>query len=78
MSREDRIELEGVVVDRAHSMFIVEVELGEGEQKVTNKVTCTIGGRLRQNYIRVLVGDRVQISVSPYDLTKGSITYRMK
>lgn len=76
MSREDHIELEGVVTAVSHGIYTVAVSI-EGQKDPVN-VTCTLSGRLRQNFIRVLLNDQVTIEVSPYDVTKGKITYRKK
>jgi translation initiation factor IF-1 len=54
-----------------NAMFTVELENG-------HKVLATISGKIRKNYIRILPGDRVQVEMSPYDLTRGRITYRFK
>ena len=59
-----------VVVSLPNTQFTVELENG-------HKVHAHISGRLRKNYIRILPGDRVRIELSPYDLTKGRITYRL-
>lgn len=70
--RDDRIEFEGVVVEALPAaMFKV---------KATNGATviCTLAGRLRKNRIRILVGDRCKFEVSPYDLTRGRLTWRLK
>jgi len=70
MSREDSIELEGTVVDVYPSgMFKIEITS-------EHSVLAHLAGRLRRNKIRVLNGDRVTIEVSPYDLSKGRITFR--
>lgn len=72
MSKSDVIELEGVVVEKLpNATFRVELE---------NKhiVLATISGKLRMNYIRILPGDKVVVEISPYDLTRGRITYRYK
>jgi len=72
MSKEDQIEMEGVIADvLPNTMFRVKLENG-------HIVTCHISGRMRKNYIRILTGDRVKVEMTPYDLTKGRITYRMK
>jgi len=52
-------------------MFTVELENG-------HQVLATVSGKIRKNYIRILVGDRVTVELSPYDLTRGRITYRFK
>ena len=72
MSKQDAIELEGVVRETLpNAMFNVELENG-------HVILCTISGKIRMNYIRILPGDRVDVEISPYDLTKGRITYRYK
>ena len=72
MSKEDVIEVEGKVVEALpNAMFQVELENG-------HKVLAHISGKLRVNYIRILPGDRVTLELSPYDLTKGRITWRAK
>ncbi len=72
MSKADVIEIEGVVVEKLpNTMFQVELENG-------HKVLAHISGKLRQNFIRILPGDRVTLELSPYDLTKGRITWRAK
>ncbi len=72
MSKEDVIELEGTVTD-ARPNAVFEVELANG-----HKILAHISGRLRQNYIRIVPGDKVTVEMSPYDLTKGRITWRTK
>jgi translation initiation factor IF-1 len=70
--REDSIELEGVVVEPLpNAMFRVELDNG-------HKVLAHISGKMRMHYIRILPGDRVIVELSPYDLTRGRITYRYK
>lgn len=72
MSKEDQIEMEGVVADvLPNTMFRVKLENG-------HIVTCHISGRMRKNYIRILDGDKVRVELTPYDLTKGRITFRDK
>ena len=72
MSKEDVLELEGVVIDALpNAMFTVELENG-------HKILSHISGKLRMNYIKILPGDKVTVEVSPYDLTKGRITWRVK
>jgi translation initiation factor IF-1 len=66
----DAIAVEGTVVDALpNAMFTVKLENG-------HEVLGHLGGRMRQNYIRVLPGDRVVVELSPYDLTRGRITFR--
>ena len=72
MSKQDMLELEGVVVEALpNAIFQVELENG-------HKILAHISGKLRMNYIRILPGDKVTVEVSPYDLTKGRITWRSK
>lgn len=72
MSKSDVIEIGGVVVEKLpNTMFKVELENG-------HQVLATISGRLRQNFIRILPGDKVTMELSPYDLTKGRIIWRDK
>lgn len=72
MSKTDVIEVEGVVVEKLpNAMFKVELENG-------HQILAHISGKLRQNYIRILPGDKVTIEMSPYDLSKGRIIWRDK
>ncbi|MCR5782780.1 MAG: translation initiation factor IF-1 [Clostridia bacterium] len=72
MSKQDMIEVEGVVVESLpNTTFKVELKNGK-------IITATISGKLRMNYIRILPGDKVKMEMSPYDLTKGRITWRSK
>ena len=72
MAKDDVIELEGIVVDALpNAMFTVDI--GNG-----HTILAHISGKLRMNFIRILPGDRVKVELSPYDLTRGRITYRMK
>jgi translation initiation factor IF-1 len=72
MPREDAIEVEGVVVEPLpNAMFRVELENG-------HRVLAHISGKMRMNYIRILPGDKVKVELSPYDLTRGRITFRVK
>ena len=72
MSKADVIELEGTVVE-ALPTAQVQVELENG-----HRVLAHISGKLRTNFIRILPGDHVTLEMSPYDLTKGRITWRKK
>lgn len=75
MANNEMLELEGIVRDAFPGMqFKVEVEVG-GKK---HDVMCTLSGKLKMNFIRVLVGDKVTIQMSPYDLTRGRITWRSK
>ena len=72
MSKEDVLEIEGIVVEKLpNAMFKVELENG-------HQVLAHISGKLRKNFIRILPGDKVTMEMSPYDLTKGRITWRDK
>jgi translation initiation factor IF-1 len=72
VAKEGMIEIEGLVVDTLpNAMFTVELENGY-------KILATVSGKIRKNYIRILTGDKVTIEMSPYDLTRGRITYRFK
>ena len=72
MSKEDSIEVDGVVEEALpNAMFVVELTNN-------HKVLAHISGKMRKFYIRILPGDRVKVELSPYDLTRGRITYRMK
>lgn len=70
--KEEAIELEGTVTEPLpNAMFKVELENG-------HKVLAHISGKMRMHYIRILPGDKVTVELSPYDLTRGRITYRYK
>ncbi|MDW8479641.1 MAG: translation initiation factor IF-1 [Xanthomonadales bacterium] len=72
MPKDDSIEMEGTVIEALpNTMFRVRLDNG-------HVLTAHISGRMRKNYIRILTGDRVKVELTPYDLTKGRITYRMK
>jgi translation initiation factor IF-1 len=72
MAKDDVIEMEGKVLETLpNTMFRVELENG-------HVITAHISGRMRKHYIRILTGDKVRVEMTPYDLTKGRITYRMK
>ena len=72
MSKQDVIEVEGIVTDSyPNAMFEVTLQNG-------HKILATISGKLRMNFIRILTGDKVTVELSPYDLTRGRITWRAK
>lgn len=72
MAKDDVIELEGIVVEALpNAMFQVELPNG-------HKILAHISGKLRMNFIRILPGDKVTVQMSPYDLTRGRITWRSK
>ena len=72
MAKDDVLELEGTVVE-ALPNAVLQVELENGHQ-----ILAHISGKLRMNFIRILPGDKVTVEMSPYDLTKGRITWRAK
>ncbi|MEX2525465.1 MAG: translation initiation factor IF-1 [Gammaproteobacteria bacterium] len=70
MAKEDHIEMEGTIIETLpNTMFRVELDNG-------HVVTAHISGKMRKHYIRILTGDRVTVEMTPYDLSKGRITYR--
>jgi len=72
LAKDDVLELEGTVVEALpNAVFQVELENG-------HKILAHISGKLRMNFIRILPGDKVTVEMSPYDLTKGRITWRSK
>lgn len=72
MAKDDAIELEGTVIEALpNTMFQVELPNG-------HRILAHISGKLRMNFIRILPGDKVTVEVSPYDLTRGRITWRAK
>ena len=72
MAKEDLVETSGTIIDKLpNSFFKVELES-------KHVVLAYMSGRMRKNHIRVLLGDRVTVELSPYDLTKGRITYRLR
>ncbi|MFN7684960.1 MAG: translation initiation factor IF-1 [Oligoflexia bacterium] len=72
MSKEDAIQVEGVVVEPLpNAMFRVKLPNG-------HEILAHISGKMRMNYIKILPGDKVTVEMSPYDLTRGRITFRVK
>ncbi len=72
MAKEDVIEMQGTITEvLPNTTFRVELENG-------HEVLAHISGRMRKNYIRITTKDQVKVELTPYDLTKGRITYRMK
>lgn len=72
MAKEDAIEVEGVIQEALpNAMFRVELQNG-------HTVLGHISGKMRKHYIRILPGDKVKVELSPYDLTRGRITFRMR
>ncbi len=72
MAKEDVIEMEGTVIETLpNTMFRVRLDNG-------HIITAHISGKMRKHYIRILTGDRVKVEMTPYDLSKGRITFRLK
>lgn len=72
MAKEDQFEMEGEVIDTLpNTTFKVQLENG-------HIVIAHISGKMRKNYIRILTGDKVRVELTPYDLSKGRITYRAR
>ena len=72
MAKEDQIEMEGTVIETLpNTMFRVKLDNG-------HVITAHISGKMRKHYIRILTGDKVTIEMTPYDLSKGRITYRSR
>ncbi|HIG43530.1 MAG: translation initiation factor IF-1 [bacterium] len=70
MAKEEQIQMSGTVVDTLpNTMFKVELENG-------HEIIAHISGKMRKNYIKILTGDTVKVELTPYDLTKGRITFR--
>ena len=72
LSKEDVIEVEGIIIEALPNATF-QVELSNG-----HKILAHVSGKLRMNFIRILPGDKVTVEMSPYDLTKGRITWRAK
>ena len=71
-TKEEAIEVQGKILEAlANAQFRVELDNG-------HIILCHASGRLRKNFIRIIPGDKVKVEISPYDLTKGRITYRVK
>ena len=72
MAKQNAIEIDGVITESlSNAMFHVELENG-------HEITAHISGKMRMHYIKILPGDKVTVEISPYDLTKGRITWRSK
>lgn len=75
MSGDDKLIFTGLVTAaRGNGMFLVEIN----ETKEPTEIQCTLSGKIRKNNIRILEGDKVEVEVSVYDVSKGRITYRIK
>ncbi len=71
-NQEEKIELEGVIVEALpNTQFMVELDNG-------HRLLAYLSGKMRKHYIRILLGDRVKVEMTPYDMTRGRITYRHK
>jgi translation initiation factor IF-1 len=76
VAKAESIQIEATVIKALpNAMFSVEADMGDGNK---HEALCTIAGKMRKNYIRILPGDRVTVELSPYDLSRGRITYRHK
>ncbi|MCO5230088.1 MAG: translation initiation factor IF-1 [Chitinophagales bacterium] len=72
MAKQDLLKLDGTIVEAlSNAMFRVQLENG-------HQIVATISGKMRMHYIRILPGDKVAVELSPYDLTRGRITFRYK
>ena len=72
MAKQTAIEQDGVILEAlSNAMFMVELQIG-------HVITAHISGKMRMHFIRILPGDKVKVEMSPYDLTKGRISYRYK
>lgn len=73
--KEEMIEVEGKILEKLpNANFVVGVSLAQRE----HQVSAHLSGKMRKNFIRVLIGDRVTVEISPYDLSKGRITFRFR
>jgi translation initiation factor IF-1 len=72
MPKEEAIEVQGTIIENLpNAMFRVELESGQ-------RILAYVSGKMRMHFIKILAGDKVTVELSPYDLTKGRITYRFK
>lgn len=72
MAKQDLLKLDGIITEAlSNAMFRVQLQNG-------HEIIATISGKMRMNYIRILPGDKVQVELSPYDLSRGRITFRYK
>jgi translation initiation factor IF-1 len=69
--RSDRLEFDGEVIEASNSQFRVKIS-------DTHAALCVLSGKIRQNYVRIVIGDRVRVEVSPYDVSRGRIIFRYK
>ena len=79
MAKEEAIEVEATVVEQLpNAQFRVKVDMGGGEDREDHIVLAHVSGKMRKFFIRILPGDRVKVQLSPYDLNRGRIVYRLK
>ena len=79
MAKEEGIEIEGVVMDHNREKFTVKIcPVGKQPEADAKTIQAYLGGKMRQNNIRIVPGDRVKVIISPYDIDQGRIVYRMK
>jgi translation initiation factor IF-1 len=77
VAKEEAIEVEAVVVEPLpNAQFRVKVEMGDSDEE--HMVLAHVSGKMRKFFIRILPGDRVKVQLSPYDLSRGRIVYRMR
>ena len=78
MPKADMLEMEGIVMETLPGLkFRVKAYMPDRPENTTDMI-CVPSGKIKTNYVRILVGDKVSLEVSPYDLTKGRITWRYK
>lgn len=79
VKEKDHIEMAGVITDKLpNAMFRVKLDAINDKDETEHIILAHISGKMRKNYIRILPGDRVTVEISPYDLSKGRITFRGK
>lgn len=77
MSKEDSVEVQGIIIETLPSAQF-KVQIQDEKMPLSPIIHAHIAGKMRMNYIRIIPGDRVTVSISPYDLKRGRITYRHK
>jgi len=78
-TKEETVEMEGVVVEAMKGNFRVQIDSTSHDPDAPkHEVIAHLAGKLRKNFIKIVPGDRVKVDISPYDLSKGRITFRMK
>ena len=77
--KQEGLIVEGTVVEALRGKFRVQIEPEESQETITEHIVLAhLAGKLRKNFIKIVPGDKVRVELSPYDLTRGRITYRMK